>query len=89
MTNIIVNLSPEFLILQKEKHHIHRHIKELKNEIRILEISLKQEKEKEKNINKKIFKICKHKWRRDWSTVDDDICKHFCGICGLSHIDGT
>ena len=81
------NLSPEFLKLQKHKHKINSDIKKIKLEIHNLENKLKAEKNSEKEINKKIFKLCDHKWKRNWNASNDDLCKHFCGICGLSICD--
>jgi hypothetical protein len=87
MTEIISNLSPEFLKLQKEKHNINRNKKQIEMEIVKLEKELKIQKQELKNINKTIFKICKHKWRRNWEASHDDICKFYCGICGLTNCD--
>tara|TARA_B100001142_G_C14346497_1_gene660211 strand:+ start:3333 stop:3599 length:267 start_codon:yes stop_codon:yes gene_type:complete len=87
MTEIISNLSPEFLKLQKEKHDINRNKKQIEMEIVKLEKELKIHKQELKNVNKTIFKICKHKWRRNWEASHDDICKFYCGICGLTNSD--
>jgi len=87
MTEIISNLSPVFLKLQKQKHEINVTMKKIEVEIYNLENKLKEYKNLEKKINKKIFKICNHKWQRNWNTSHDDICKRFCVICGLSSCD--
>jgi len=52
-----------------------------------LEKQLKKLKQDEKEINKKIYKICNHKWKRNWHASHDDLCKHYCGICGLTGYD--
>lgn len=87
MTEIISNLSSEFLKLQKEKHNINISKKKIEKEISKLEKELKIHKQELKNVNKTIFKICKHKWRRNWEASRDDICKFYCGICGLNVCD--
>lgn len=83
----VVTLPKEFLKLQKEKTTIRRTIKDIETQISNLEKELKKIKTDEKHINKKIFKICNHKWVRNWHASHDDLCKHYCGICGLTSYD--
>jgi hypothetical protein len=87
MTDIISNVSPEFLKLKKYKYDTNVHITNIKIEILTLENELKEQQNLENEINKKIFKICNHKWQRNWNTSHDDICKHICDICGLGWCD--
>ena len=83
----IVSLPKELLTLQKEKSFIHHNIKDIEKQMITLEKELKKLKQDEKEINKKIYKICNHKWKRNWHASHDDLCKHYCGICGLTGYD--
>ena len=30
-----------------------------------------------------LWDICNHQWIRDYSCAFDDLCKHYCSVCGL------
>jgi len=30
-----------------------------------------------------LWDICEHQWKRDYSCAFDDLCKHYCTVCGL------
>ena len=56
---------------------------DIQKEFNSIEVRLKQLKISQKQLQKVLWKKCNHKWIRDMSAADDDLCKTKCEICGL------
>ena len=58
-------------------------IKIEEEEIRQMELSIKAGGEKIAHLKKELWASCSHCWVRDHFALWDDICKHYCSVCGL------
>jgi hypothetical protein len=56
---------------------------EIQREFHSIEVRMKQIKISQKQLELELWKKCNHKWVRDMSAADDDLCKTKCEICGL------
>ena len=66
----------EVMTLIEQKDTMQSEIYKAENKIRTLT-------EKIKEIDKLLFKKCKHKWKYDHGCAFDEHTKHFCSVCGV------
>ena len=48
-----------------------------------LEDNLVKHKAELYRLRGELWDLCEHQWKRDYSCAFDDLCKHYCGVCGL------
>ena len=72
----VVAIDPAVLTLINQKEEYKKQMTDAENTIR-------NSKEKIKNIDRLLFKQCKHKWQYDFNCAFDDHTKHFCMTCGV------
>ena len=52
-------------------------------ELSALEDKLFSRKAKLHALRGALWDLCDHQWVRDYSCAFDDLCKHYCKVCGL------
>ena len=58
-------------------------IKEGEGELDALERRMTDQKKVLHTLRGELWDLCHHHWRRDFSCAFDDLCKHYCDVCGL------
>ena len=57
--------------------------RKMKLSIEGAENTIREAKKSIKEIEKLLFRQCKHRWQYDYSCAFDDHTKHFCSTCGV------
>jgi len=57
--------------------------KKMRQSIGEAENTMREAKKGIKEIEKLLFRQCKHRWEYDYSCAFDDRTKHFCSTCGV------
>ena len=68
----------------------HNKLKSIQEEIRkglseldTLEHKVVTQRETLHTLRGELWDLCDHQWKRDYSCAFDDLCKHYCMVCGL------
>tara|TARA_B100001094_G_scaffold179994_1_gene174308 strand:- start:850 stop:1077 length:228 start_codon:yes stop_codon:yes gene_type:complete len=58
---------------------------EAMEEMQKCETRIRELRNKIRELDKRLYKECKHDWIRDMACSDDDLSKKYCKYCGLRY----